>query len=645
MLSSIFCKHCPQCMIKCFITRNLHTTIHYRTSLNVTKLLDDIQNTKINVKIKKKPKTLEKLLKNNLEKKIKKKSNYTAINVSNDENVFVENEPTTEKSLDLFEELGLTNVDQLIESESFDYRTIDDNYEMYENSFMAKKNLLSYIHLCLYNDQLSEAHSFLQKFLHKFPSILSSNDVATCCEVIIKGMAQKGNTELVKELISFIRNTLRVKPSINCYDFYLLSLCKQITDINKEQIDYFFKEMEKDELNPEYLLFKPMLNTSEIQTIKNFLKKNNIQINFKNYQHKKQYNNALVDKILLTDQKLYEPFEGLDLSNMNNSVKEQFDIECNLMIKLKSIDAKFHDVEIIKGEDYYQNLVQKMENDWKVSLMNSFNNYLKSLQNKQKKLNGILLIHYMTVMEPEVYVNAMLEEIRKCATFSEFYSPFSFQLFEALGRKIMSQYLHRSNLLDGSFVDFKNCYKKYVDYTMNPDLIRKYNPREYWQHLMDNGYYYYFDENKCWPSNILEEIGKDLYEIIALETKFNLNIKELMSYSRQPVISFFYKKHERKTKKEVRVNPLLVKIYENAGSDIFFEAERLPMLSPPVPWINPNFGGNLLIRNFLVRVSQNYPKQRLRQTPSQQLYPTFDSLNALSLCPWIINEKVIKLLI
>lgn len=633
-------------MIKCFLTRNIHNTIRYRTSLNVTKLLDDIQNTKINVKPKKKPKTLEKLLKNNLEKKIKKKSNHTAINISvnNDENILFES-ATTEKSLDLFEELGLTNVDQLIENECFDYRTIDDNYEMYENSLMAKKNLLSYIHLCLYNDQLSEAHSFLQKFLQKFPSILSSNNIALCCEVLIKGMAQKGNTELVKESISFIRNTLKVKPSINCYEFYLLSLCKQITDIDKEQIDYFFKEMEKDELNPEYLLFKPMLNSTEIQTIKNFLKKNNIKIHFKNHIHQNRYNNALVDNILLTEQKPYYPFEGLDLSNMNNLVKEQFEMEHNLIVKLQSIDAKFYDVEVVKGEEYYQNLVNKLEKDWKISLADSFNNYLKTLQDKQKKLNGILLIHYMTIMEPEVYVNAMLEEIRKCATFSEYYSPFSYQLFEGLGRKIMSQYLYRSNLLDGSFADFKNCYEKYVDYTMNPDLIQKYNPREYWQHLMDNGYYYYFDENKTWPSNILEEIGKDLYEIIASDTKFNLkilNIKELVPYSQQPVISFFYKKHERKTKKEVRVNPLLVKIYENAGSDIYFEAERLPMLCPPVPWINPNFGGNLLIRDFLVRASQNYPKQRLKQTPSQQLYPTFDSLNALSLCPWIINEKVME---
>lgn len=648
------------------IHRTVQSSSQSRTNLRVLKLLDDIQNQKYNQKNKKTKVKKSDTLKNVIEKKFNNNNNKTknddkknsiametiAIrscdNLAKMNNNYVDDD--VNKSIDIFEELGLNNVDNLIENGAYNWRDMDEDYEIYEDAFMTKKNLLSFIHVCLYNDQLSEVHSFLMEFVDKFSNSLSSTDIATCCELLIKGMARKGSADNVHDLITFISDKLKLKPSIHSYECYLLALCKQINNVdNQDALNFIIEDMKRNGLNPDYLLQRPILNSKEVKMIRTFLMENGGHQKFHKFYHPRRYNNQLVEKLLQTEQKYYDPFEGIDLSRLDEYVEQQFNIEMNSMVKVEPIEARFHDSDQSKSETFYKELITKLENDWQQSLLISYQNYLKNLKQKHKRLSGIPFIHYMTILEPEIYVNVMLEEIRKCASFSEHYSPFSGQLFEALGRKVMQQYLLRSNMIDGTIDDFKECYKQYVKYTLDPEMICQYNPREYWQHLIENGYHYHFDETKYWPNNVLKEIGKDLYEIITSEAKFNsdiLNMDELQPYSIQPVISFFYKKHETvKTKKEVRVNPLLIKIYEGAGSDIYFESERLPMLCPPVPWINVNFGGNLLVHNFLVRLPLYYPKHHLKRTPIQQLYPTFDSLNALSLCPWKINDRILDVAI
>lgn len=542
-------------------------------------------------------------------------------------------------SLDFFKELGIES----IKDES--YILEEEQHDIFEDAQLTKKNLLSYIHLCIYNDQLAEAHAFLLEFIGKFSNSFTTTDIARCCELLVKGWARKGNTNNVKELISYIQNKLNVPVSLQIYEYHLLSLAKQVKQCDSHEIRCIVEDMRKYDLNPQDLTSRSTLNSNEINLIKAFVQKHGMSINKSTNNPSKLYNIDLVDKILANEQKRYDPFEGVDISGMDQMIDYQLKIEKESFVKITPIECCFNDLTQEPPKDHYKHLITQFEEEWTRVLEKAYHNYLVQLRSKQKRLNGIPFIHYMTILEPKVYLDAMIEEIRKCASFSEFYSPFAANLFETLGRKIMQIYLNRSNHDDGTLVDFEKCYRKYVEYTQNPDLIQKYNCREYWQHLTSNGYHFYFDESKLWSQNVLKEIGKELYEIIANEAKFNslkmVNSKESLI---QPVISFFYKNHDSfKTKKDIRVHPMLIKLYEGAGSSIHFESERLPMMSPPVPWINPSFGGNLLKTDFIIRLPTNYPKQRFKRVPLQQLNPTLDSLNALALCPWTINEKVFSL--
>ncbi|KAJ6219973.1 hypothetical protein RDWZM_005785 [Blomia tropicalis] len=649
-------------------TRYFRIFAHQRVSYNVSKILDDIQkrqrkqqnglrpSTKTSISTKTKPIKL----KENLRYNIKNNSSTRKLNVKDNNLVAADLSidcSTTIASTDIFQELGLDsymceNLEEVMQNNTI-VRNNAESYDIFDDINLTKRNLLSYIHVSIYNDNLSEAHQFLLEFIGKFSNSLSTNDIGNCCELLIKGWARKGNTDNVIELMDFIRNSLKLNLNTQIYEYYLLSLEKQIKETTKDNLEQVFSEMRSSNIKPEYLFFRSTLNRKEIQLIRDMFQRFDVDLKLKKYNFPKMSRNKHLQDIMAIPQKHYDPFEGIDLSQMNQLVEEQFCTEIDSTIKVKPIDAQFNDLDAKEPESFYKRLIELLESCWKQSLAEGFQNYLRTIRSKHKRLNGIPFVHYMTLMEPEIYVEAMIEEIRKCSSFSESYSPFALHLFETLGRKIMSKYLLRSNQNDDTFADFKNCYEKYVQYTMNPELIRKFNPREYWQHLIENGNHYFFDESKYWANNVLKEIGKDLYEVISNSTMFNSEILLMSQMSLnnknqliQPVISFLYKSHEMyKTKKEVRVHPLLIKLYEGARSDIHFESERLPMICPPVPWISSTFGGNLLHRSFIVRPPPYYPRKKLKNLPVNQMYPTFDSLNALSLCPWKINQKILDLAI
>lgn len=634
----------------------------------MTKLLEDI-NSKANknekpkqTKNNAKPKTstmVSAKVKGGKHGKAKTKLSVASTKSLENESVYLDT-----SSIDIFQELGLEGEG----SQGHEFlRAVEEDlhnqqleqHDIFDDAYLTKRNLLSYIHVCNFNDQLLEAHSFLLDFIGKFSNSFTSNDIAHCCELLIKGWARKGNSEKARELIDYIRHDLRVKPSLQVYEYYLLAMAKQMREVDAEMVGRVIDEMKGNGHATDYLFTRSTLNRAEIKLIKDFLQRHSINICFQRITLAKSYHNKLVDNICSTPQKYYDPFEGVDLAKLpTDYIDEQFNAEKASVVKIGPIGANFYDTQEKGSVGFYRNLIGQFEADWMEALTKGFANYLQVTHQKHKRLNGIPFIHYMTILEPEFYVNSMLEEVRKCASFSEHYSPFSGQLFEQLGGKVMSQYLLRSNTNDHTLADFRECYEKYVAYTMDPQLLAKHNPREYWQHLLNSGEHYFFDESKNWPKNVLKEIGKDLYEIIASEAMFNS--KRLLEEdghaavaggggggnTMQPVISFVYKNFDSfKTKKEIRVHPLLIKLYQGANSDIHFEVERLPMITPPVPWINASFGGNLLKREFIIRLPTNYPKQRFKKLPVQQLWPTFDSLNALGLCPWRINTTILDMAI
>ena len=78
-----------------------------------------------------------------------------------------------------------------------------------------------------------------------------------------------------------------------------------------------------------------------------------------------------------------------------------------------------------------------------------------------------------------------------------------------------------------------------------------------------------------------------------------------------------------------------------------FEAYRMPMVTPPLPWYSPAKGGYFLSKSNLLRLKPGLNEQRIliENTDPSNMYPIYDSLNTLSSCAWRINKRVLDLIV
>lgn len=178
-----------------------------------------------------------------------------------------------------------------------------------------------------------------------------------------------------------------------------------------------------------------------------------------------------------------------------------------------------------------------------------------------------------------------------------------------------------------------------------------HSPREYWETLKSKHFLgpSVDIQNEVWPYHILINIGKFLYDILLNSAKVNTNMfkpkspKQLRSAFHCVLRNFgLHCRHN------IKPDPIIVRIYKDAArEELSFETNLLPMRCPPLPWTSVTAGGFLLLETSLMRLpfSANHQQDSLKNTSTQQLYPSLDSLNILSLCPWIINKPMLELAI
>jgi len=101
-------------------------------------------------------------------------------------------------------------------------------------------------------------------------------------------------------------------------------------------------------------------------------------------------------------------------------------------------------------------------------------------------------------------------------------------------------------------------------------------------------------------------------------------------------------------KEEIKPHPVLVKLFLAASRDeLIFDSNLVPMISPPLPWASIRTGGYLLSAAKIIRLPYQAHQQRhrLEQCPSEDLYPSLDSLNQLGSIPWKINQSVLDIVV
>jgi len=97
------------------------------------------------------------------------------------------------------------------------------------------------------------------------------------------------------------------------------------------------------------------------------------------------------------------------------------------------------------------------------------------------------------------------------------------------------------------------------------------------------------------------------------------------------------------SKEEVKPHPVLSRLFRSAAPEhLVFEASKIPMVCPPLPWTSIISGGYLITKSELIRLPYQAVAQWkiLEKTKVNDLYPAFDSLNQLGAVPWVVNQEV-----
>ncbi|KAF8773555.1 DNA-directed RNA polymerase like protein [Argiope bruennichi] len=346
-------------------------------------------------------------------------------------------------------------------------------------------------------------------------------------------------------------------------------------------------------------------------------------------------------------------YEEKDISTLACS---QLEIESQYSLQITSVDAinKVNNLTL-KSRKY----LEECTNMWRKKITEAIKNF-KSIERNchmrgyQKEES---IYPYIAVVDNDVLVNLLLQQVRVMAETGEFFSPNEKVLYKEMGVKVMNHYFVWLNKTNQVTDKVTLIYKEYLHYLLDPKLLAEYSPREYWEYLKNqNPSGPSIDvANVPWPHGALVKIGSELYDILQRTVAFDPNKIRHKASNKSAVTPAFFVTYEddwdgvdMKISKHIGTHHLLCKLYREAKLPYLeFDASLVPMLSPPKPWVKHDSGGFLITSTPFVRFNENAIHQTTYYStiPSKQLNPCFDSLNSLSLCPWIINKPILDLII
>jgi len=353
-------------------------------------------------------------------------------------------------------------------------------------------------------------------------------------------------------------------------------------------------------------------------------------------------------------------FSGIeDLSVLESWADHQYSIETKSTVPVKSIanlkEASFQ-------LDRYSKLWNKFNEIWRRSLSKALDESLESLQQQSQDPSKIHLYPFLCSVDKNLLINLMLDEVETNATFST-YSVSTSHLHTAFGHKLMIRYMKAKSLDDGSYQERQEMYRSYLhEYCTNPELMSRLNPRQFIQRKAEEKKNYAVYKDKMtlvdeWPHHVVSAIGRFVYGLILREVKFDPEVvrNPKRDINMNNLVHAFYTAYfqidcTHKIKEEFRAHSDFEKLQQKAGAvKLRFDYSFLPCSSPPLPWISRRFGGYLANKSDLVRVSNPFAEltyfNQQSSSSDQKLYPSLDSLNALSLCPWIVNKEILDLVI
>ncbi|CAL1300720.1 unnamed protein product [Larinioides sclopetarius] len=534
------------------------------------------------------------------------------------------------------------------ERQEFIKRTTKHSYALHA--------LKSYIEVNINANEVEKAQIYLRRqllLLRKRYQVQNLSEVELY-NLLISGWAKKGRIDKIKYVFSLMKED-SLFPNLQSYAGYLEALSNsKYMDVG--EIQQVVDEMKTKGFVPEDILKNCVFKVDQREKIIKVLGFVGADISPVPPEIGEAYSCKLLQQLNEKSFGRGERFPSVcyqekDISFLASS---QLETESQYSLQITSVDAinKVDDLTL-ESRKYLEECTEM----WRQKLATAIKKFKNLEENCHMRefYKDESIYPYIAVVDTDVLVNLLLQQIRVMAETGEFFSPYEKVLYKDMGLKVMNHYfiwLNKKNQITDKVLLI---YKEYLRYLINPKLLAEYSPREYWEYLKNqnpNGPTLDI-ASVPWSRGALVKIGSELYDILQKNVSFDPNRVRHKDSNKSSMAQVFYVTYEDdpdsvKISRHIGTHDLLCKLYRDAKLPYLeFDATVVPMLSPPKPWVKHDSGGFLITATPFIRFNDSAIHQTnyYSTVPSKQLNPCFDSLNSLSLCPWVVNTPVLDLII
>ncbi|GJQ79965.1 hypothetical protein Trydic_g9443 [Trypoxylus dichotomus] len=527
---------------------------------------------------------------------------------------------------------------------------------------IVSRTLAAYIEMCSQANMLQKGLNALSAY--KYRSLHSGTSLPikdiNVYNAALKSLASKGNFTKMQEVIRYAQS-LQVALNVQSYVaiFECLGKCN-IHNNHLKDIRIWAKEAKWNGFTFDKIMNEGIFHNDGRKYVLSAMQAYDKEYIPEYIPPNVQYDNSLLNE-LNNDEQLCHNGRNVEHATgiftrekMEKMISKQMDIEKSGYVTVKNIENTSEPTqEILKYRQAFDDHIKM----WEEIGLDAFNRNLVGLS--ATKL-GNKLEPFMRSIPVKDFVSIMIDEAKVLAQGSETYSPTVGLLYRDLGNRVYARfkvlYKEKTEVLDKILQvhskycnDYVSCHS---ELDVLPTQFEMKNSRQIWQRFE-------YDErptgssleldHQPWVPTVLQGVGKFLYNIIMRDFKIDANVMR-GNKTKNHIAAFYtiFRHYGRIVKEEVKPHPILSKLYRaSAQETLKFPAYQVPMTCPPIPWLSLNVGGYLVTPTEFVRLPHQAvtQKQRLQDSPIEQLYPSFDALNQLAAVPWKVNRRILECII
>ncbi|KAG8519208.1 DNA-directed RNA polymerase, mitochondrial, partial [Galemys pyrenaicus] len=217
---------------------------------------------------------------------------------------------------------------------------------------------------------------------------------------------------------------------------------------------------------------------------------------------------------------------------------------------------------------------------------------------------------------------------------------------QELGMRVFNRYTVQRKRLNNQVKVLEQRYYEYLRLlAADTQVETPCLPRQHWESLGLPG----APHEQPWPLPVLVQLGKQLAEVLVKTIEMPNSLATPRGDPRNiPVLYHAYSFRSYRQIGILKPHPAFMQLVEAAAErTLTFEANEMPMLCPPLPWMSPHSGAFLLSPTKLMRSMEGTTQhQRLLDScPPPSLHGALDALTQLGNCAWRVNGTVLDLVL